>query len=196
MDLSWHIWYGKNCFNLFQLQKFEESEIMNWSLGKCFNLLYSFPVVYFLLYMNFNSLKMTCTYSSVMVPQLSLADVIRFSLPLLVIICCCLGGTRSGFPHLPLPAWGNHPTCLQWSHQEPLLLWTLLNHLVSEALALSTCVLLRILTMCFSLYRAFLDSLPGAWLSCERVYWAEESWIPGGPFPLHVVNSMFWWPLN
>lgn len=169
---------------------------MNWSLGKCFNLLYSFPVVYFLLYMNFNSLKMTCTYSSVMVPQLSLADVIRFSLPLLVIICCCLGGTRSGFPHLPLPTWGNHPTCLQWSHQEPLLLWTLLNHLVSEALALSTCVLLRILTMCFSLYRAFLDSLPGAWLSCERVYWAEESWIPGGPFPLHVVNSMFWWPLN
>lgn len=46
-----------------------------------FNLLYSFPVVYFVLYMKFNSLKMTCTYSSVVVPQLSLADVVRFSLP-------------------------------------------------------------------------------------------------------------------
>lgn len=144
---------------------------MNWSLGKCFNLLYSFPVVYFLLYMNFNSLKMTCTYSSVMVPQLSLSDVIRFSLPLLVIICCCLGGTRSGFPHLPLPAWGNHPTCLQWSHQEPLLLWTLLNHLVSEALALSTCVLLRRYLPCVFLCteHSWIPSLEPDWVVRECI---------------------------
>lgn len=129
--------------------------------------------------------------------SLSLCFSFCLSSLLLVIICCCLGGTRSRFPPLPLHTWGNHPSCLQWSHQEPLLLWTSLNHLVSEALALSTlCFASKILTMCFSLYRPFLDFLPGAWLSCERVYWAEESWIPGGPFPLHVVKSMFWWPLN
>lgn len=140
---------------------------MNWSLVKC--------LIYCILFLFISystwTLKMTCTYSSVMVPQLSLADVIRFSLPSLVIICCCLGGTRSGFPPLPLHAWGNHPTCLQWSHWEQLLLWTLLNHLVSEALALSTCVLLRRYLPCVFLCteHSWIPSLEPDWVVRECI---------------------------
>lgn len=139
---------------------------MNWSLSKCL-----ICCILFLLFISYSTWTLTLwrwhvvswflsspwlTSSGFLFPHWWSFDVVW---------------AGSGFPPLPLHAWGNHSTCLQWSHREPLLLWTLLNHLVSEALALSTRVLLQRYLPCVFLCtdHAWIPSLEADWVVRECI---------------------------